>query len=227
MSFDKSTKLSSILRHSGKKCSDLSSRDIEKRNTHKSVRDATTFSWKQIWPPMFSLRQIVSSFSTTNSLIETSANFLEQACAEIQIFVTSSYSTCQVALDATMKFADFPNKSLSSRCLLILILGYHQFQDIQTKHRVFWQLIVPIEILHNLLEHYFDKTQKFRFFLAAARCKLLVKPQRKLLIFKLKNNPQGIFDFNNIVLSISGHTDDRTPHIYPLVIFSNKRHKIR
>ena len=48
-----------------------------------------------------------------------------------------------------------------------------------------------------------------------------------MLIFILKINSQGIFDFNNIVLSISGHTDDRTPHIYPLVIFSNKRPKIR
>ena len=46
--FGFNTKVSSISIHLGKNCSDLSSRDIEKRNTHKSVGDNTRFSWKQI-----------------------------------------------------------------------------------------------------------------------------------------------------------------------------------
>ena len=86
---------------------------------------------------MFLFRQILSSFltlSTTNSLIEISDNILEQDFAEIQNFIFSSRRTWQVAFDATMANADFPIKNLSSRCLLVLLLSYHQLQDIQTKN---------------------------------------------------------------------------------------------
>ena len=86
---------------------------------------------------MFLLRQILSSFlslSTTNSLIESSDNFLELDFAEIQNFIFSSRRTWQVAFDATMENADFAIKILSSRCLLVLLISYHKFQVIQTKH---------------------------------------------------------------------------------------------
>ena len=85
---------------------------------------------------MFLLRQILSSFlnlSTTNSLIESSDNFLELDFAEIQNFIFSSRRTWQVAFDATMENADFAIKFLSSRWPLVLMQSYHTFQDIQTK----------------------------------------------------------------------------------------------
>ena len=91
LSFDLSTKLSSISRHSNKSCSDLSSVGIEKRNNHKSVRDATRFYWKS-QSPMYLLRQFLSVFSSflgTTSPIKTSDKFPEPRArfAEFQIFV--------------------------------------------------------------------------------------------------------------------------------------------
>ena len=85
---------------------------------------------------MFLLSQILSIFlslSTTNSLIETCDNFLEQDFAEIPNFVFPPYSTCQVALDATMKSADFSIRILSSSSFFVKKPWYYLFVDIQTK----------------------------------------------------------------------------------------------
>ena len=85
---------------------------------------------------MFLLSQILSSFlslSTTNSLIDTCDNFLEQDFAEIQNFVFPPYSTCQVALDATMKSAVFSIRILSSSSFFVKKPWYYLFVDIQTK----------------------------------------------------------------------------------------------
>ena len=97
------------------------------RDFHENKFSLQCFNWGKY-------SQAFLSVSTTNILIEISDKFLEECFAEIQNFIFSSRRTWQVAFDATMENADFAIKILSSRCLLVLLLTYHKFQIIQTKH---------------------------------------------------------------------------------------------
>ena len=76
----------------------------------------------------------VLSYLTTTSPIDTSDIFPAQVFAESQNFVFFSPQHLKSRYWRNFGKCWFSIKILSSRCLLIWILGYHQFQDIQTKN---------------------------------------------------------------------------------------------